>query len=93
MNAAVERKRDEYGRAFYGDREIPPATERYARWRGKLTSGYEPSPGSGTTLPEAEHARLCVGGWIPSGEWWLHCLRCRPVASREYDAQPPKGEQ
>lgn len=77
MKATKERDRDEYGRAVFAHSEIPPATEHFAHWRGKLTSGYEPGRGSTVTPRQDEHARLCVGGWIPSGEWWLHCGVCR----------------
>ena len=79
--SATERRRDEYGRAFYALNEVPPATEHFAHWRGRLTH-----PSAWTTVAASPryfghtetHDRLCVGGWIPSGEWWLHCGACRP---------------
>lgn len=74
------RRRDEYGRAFYADREVPPATERFAHWRGRLTHP------DAVTTPHRDHDRICVGGWIPSGEWWLHCGRCR-AAVRDQEAR------
>lgn len=83
MSATIDRERDEYGRASYGNNEIPPTTERFAFWRGKMTSGYEPGRGSSVSVSETDHPRLCVGGWIESGEWWLHCSRCRARAAQE----------
>ncbi|WP_280245712.1 hypothetical protein [Nocardia abscessus] len=65
---------DQYGRPIYAAHEIPPEAEAFAVWRGRLThSGAVTSPAAGT-----EHQRMCVGGWIASGEWWLHCGHCRP---------------
>lgn len=67
------RPRDEYGRAHFAPNETPPQTEQYAHWRGKLT---HPTAVT-TTLNPDDHIRICRGGWIESGEWWLHCGRCR----------------
>lgn len=67
------RPRDEYGRAWYAPNETPPASEHFAHWRGRLTS-----PGAVTTNQRL-HEAACVGGWVPSGEWWFHCGVCRPT--------------
>lgn len=72
---SASRERDEYDRAFFGPNEVPPADEAFAHWRGRLTH-----PEAVTTPSADRHDRLCVGGWIPSGKWWLHCGRCRPSA-------------
>lgn len=68
-----ERPLDEYGRAFYAPNEVPPATEGFAHWRGRLTH-----PSASTGKSYSTHKKVCVEGWIPSGEWWLHCGVCRP---------------
>lgn len=70
------RPRDEYGRAFYAPNETPPATEKFAHWQGRLTH-----PSAIHTPTEHAHDFICSGGWIPSGEWWLHCGRCRKAAT------------
>lgn len=74
------RRRDEHGRAFYADREIPPADEHFAHWQDRLTR-----PDAFCNKGDARRAHdsplsmlRCVGGWIPSGNWWLHCPICRP---------------
>jgi hypothetical protein len=70
----VNRRRDEHGRAYYAGNEIPPATEHFAHWRGRLTH-----PDAVHTPPDERRHRLtCVGGWILSDRWWLHCGICRP---------------
>lgn len=83
-----ERRRDEYNRAFFADREVPPADEAFAHWRGRLTH-----PGAFCNRGDARRAHekpggglCCVGGWIPSGNWWLHCPVCRP--QQEDDVAP-----
>lgn len=88
-----ERERDQYGRATYAYNEIPPATEHYAFWRKRLTSGYDAGDPGATHTPSRNHELLCVGGWIPSGEWWLHCGVCRPIRETVKCAlsEPPKG--
>lgn len=80
-----ERRRDEYGRAFYADHEVPPSDERFAHWRGRLTH-----PEAICNQVDAKHAHAnhqdvgfrCIGGWIPSGDWWLHCPICRTEVPR-----------
>jgi hypothetical protein len=70
------RRRDEDGRAFYAFHEVPPADERFAHWRGRLTH-----PSAVHTPSKDWHHRACVGGWIASGEWYLHCGICRNETS------------
>jgi hypothetical protein len=74
-DTAWVRPRDEYGRAWYAPNETPPATEHFAHWKGRLTH-----PSATHTPLHANHARMCKGGWIASGDWWLHCGICRPKA-------------
>jgi hypothetical protein len=69
---AWTRPRDQYGRAYFANNEVPPADEAFAHWRNMLTH-----PDAVHTPQAKDHDRLCVGGWIPSGEWWHHCGRCR----------------
>lgn len=71
------RPRDRWGRPRYQRDEIPPAGGGFARWRGRITH-----PTAVTTPPEHDHARVCVGGWVASGQWWLTCGRCRPSSER-----------
>jgi len=75
----TERPTDEFGRAVYDSWECPPADAHYALWRGALThpSAVHTPPTYGIN-PAYSHDALCRGGWIGSGEWWLHCGRCRP---------------
>lgn len=79
--AITERPRDEHGRAIYRDNETPPADEAFAKWRGRLTH-----PTAVCNHGDARRAHNnsphqpfhCYGGWLPSGDWWLHCPICRP---------------
>jgi hypothetical protein len=83
------RPRDEHGRAWFAPNEVPPAEERFAHWQGRLT---HPSAfcnrGDARKAHEASAplSLRCVGGWIPSGNWWLHCPVCREESA-------PSGEQ
>jgi hypothetical protein len=67
----TERPVDAYGRLSYRDSEIPPQDARYAYWRGRLTH----PDAVATTSPHK-----CIGGWVASGEWWLHCGHCQTPA-------------
>jgi hypothetical protein len=78
-----DRRTDEYDRPIFGDGEVPPPDTRLGLWRGRITH-----PGAVTTPAPAEHARICVSGWIASGEWWLHCGRCRPGGPTAASATP-----
>lgn len=73
------RPRDEYGRAYYAQNEVPPADEAFAHWLGKLT---HPS----AVVTNLGHRHKCIGGWVESGEWWLHCGVCRPARNDGRDA-------
>lgn len=68
--------RDEYDRAIVPDHDVPPLNIGWAVWRGRVTAHEAPYAGNTVTVGEADHRR-CVGGWYPSGDWWLHCGRCR----------------
>ena len=66
------RETDQWGRPVYRDDEIPSPTDLFAVWRDRLTHPSEVS------MPAVrDHTFVCVGGWIASGSWWLHCGRCR----------------
>lgn len=78
---------DEYDRTLYPDNVIPPADAGFAQWRGRTCAPDPGNPGRTVTpLPDGHHRvrethrYACVGGWIASGDWWLHCGRCRPSA-------------
>ena len=75
------RPRDEYGRAYYAPNEVPPEAEQFAHWRGLRTH-----PRAVTTPLPDRHDRMCMGGWVASGEWWLHCGRCRSPVGEGGDA-------
>lgn len=76
-----ERRKDEYDRPIYADDEVPPPDAYFAQWRGRTCVGSAPYPGNTITPTDLPHGaydhRRCVGGWFPSGEWWLHCGRHR----------------
>lgn len=72
---ATTHERDEYDRVLIPAREIPPADIGWAVWRGRVTTPEPPYAGN-VTISHDE--RDCVGGWVPSQDWWLHCGRCRP---------------
>ncbi len=82
-----ERRRDKFGRAFYDDNEVPPATEPFAHWRGLVTH-----PDAVHTPPTILHDTQCSGGWVRSGDWWLHCGRCRPAAA-DLPVQPESADE
>lgn len=84
----TERRRDKFGRAFYDDNEVPPATEPFAHWRGLVTH-----PDAVHTPPHMIHARACEAGWIRSGDWWLHCGHCRPKVPARPAVSLPVEEQ
>lgn len=68
---------DEYRRALIPSDHVPPADIGWAVWRGRVTKPDPPDASNSTTMHDE---RQCVGGWVPSGDWWLHCGRCRPYA-------------
>lgn len=68
-----QRPRDEHGRPIYRSSETPPANEPFALWHGRVTH-----PDAVATLQPDKHRTACMGGWIESGDWWLHCGVCRP---------------
>lgn len=75
------RPRDEHGRAYFAPNETPPADEQFAHWQGRLTHPSARCNGGACAEAHANperHPFRCYGGWIPSGEWWLHCSICRP---------------
>lgn len=73
-----DRPRDEYDRAIYADHEVPPIDVGWAVWRGNVTMPDPPNPGNTTTMHRDGAGRdTCVGGWVRSGDWWLHCGFCR----------------
>lgn len=76
--SATKRAVDQYNRPIYTDNEIPPADQGFAVWRGRITH-----PDAVATLLMKEHRVACVGGWIESGNWWLHCGVCRPEGGQQ----------
>jgi len=82
------RPRDEHGRAYFAPNEVPPADEPFAHWQGRLT---HPSAFCNKADARQAHANQgaagfrCIGGWIPSGDWWLHCPICRTAALTQED--------
>lgn len=85
----VERARDKHGRPVYHWDECPPADAGLAVWRNKVTSELPLTKGE---YVGGHPGGPCLGGWIESGDWWLHCAECRPqhalaepMSSHRYD--------
>jgi hypothetical protein len=75
---STERRRDKYGRRVYEWNETPPASVGLVVWRNKVTTDWPPTPSNSIG---AHWHSPCQGGWMESGDWWLHCWVCRqPVA-------------
>ena len=74
-------EKDKYGREIYGHTEIPPMDAPFAQWRGRTCAPLPVTPGNTITPNGGNDSRYwhnnCIGGWFPSGEWWLHCGLCR----------------
>jgi hypothetical protein len=69
------RPRDQHGRPIYHWDECPPAHAGLAVWRNHVTAELPTSKGG---YVGGHPGGPCQGGWVESGDWWLHCAECRP---------------
>lgn len=79
MSAAIVRPTDEYDRPLYLDHETPPPLAAFAIWRGNVCAPDPGNPGRTVTPVHSRRDLKCIGGWVRSGDWWLHCGDCRPT--------------
>jgi hypothetical protein len=78
--AATPRKLDQYGRAIFGDTELPDPyspDSRFAQWRGKTCGPWQIID---LGRSEERHKLYCFRGWTNNGDWWYVCRRCHPDA-------------
>lgn len=75
-----DRPRDEYGRVLYEHDEIPPVSDQFAVWRGKVVRPGPATAGNSVGGCHPSDGRrpyaTCTNGWVESGAWWLHCYDC-----------------